>query len=252
MIYLDHWALRRVSSESLLASRFAKALSTRAGTLALSWLNLGEFANVSDVDSRRAAETFVESVLPAVFCIEVEPFAVDQRARAGDHLPYAHEALASLLVDINRLGDKPFTATGLFEPLFDAGLAQTKDRLAAITQGRLEFLRQEYHRDPRLAEAVKRAEQAEALATTTRVRAVVRTLAGTFFPDPKRPIRPNDAIDFLHAAIPINFCDVVLLDGGMRDLVERARVRFKNTGIKLATVFSGQDGVDCVLDYLEK
>jgi len=56
----------------------------------------------------------------------------------------------------------------------------------------------------------------------------------------------------LHAAIPINLCDVVLLDGGMRDLVERARARFRNTGIQLAAVFSGQDGVDRLLDYLEK
>jgi hypothetical protein len=103
-----------------------------------------------------------------------------------------------------------------------------------------------------LAEAVKRAEHPEAPANTTRTRAVVRTLAGTFFPDLKRAITLNDAIDFLHAAIPINYCDVVLLDGGMRDLVERARLRFKDTGITLATVFSGQDGVDRVLAYLEK
>jgi hypothetical protein len=44
----------------------------------------------------------------------------------------------------------------------------------------------------------------------------------------------------------------VLLDGGMRDLVDRARLRFKDTDIKLAAVFSGQDGVNRVLDYLEK
>ena len=51
--------------------------------------------------------------------------------------------------------------------------------------------------------------------------------------------------------IPITYCDLVLLDGGMRDLVARARRRFRDTKIKIATVFSGQDGVDRVLNYLE-
>jgi len=168
MVYLDHWAFRRFSDEPALAARFVKALRARGGTLALSWLNLGEYANVSVTESRRAAESFVQSVLPAIFCIQVEPFAVDQRARAGDHLPHADEALASMLLNINELDDKPFTAADLFEPLYDTGLAQTKDRLAATTQGRLEYLRQEYHRDHALAEAVKRAEHPDALAKTTR------------------------------------------------------------------------------------
>jgi hypothetical protein len=252
MVYLDHWAFRRFSDEPALAARLVEALQARRGTLALSWLNLGEYATVSAAESRRAAESFVQSVLPAIFCIQVEPFAVDQRGRAGDLLPHADEALASLLVDITKLDDKPFTAVGLFEPLYNAGLAAAKDRLAAITQGRLEFLRHEFHRDPDLAKAVKHAEHPDALANTTRIRAIVRTLAATFFPDLRRPITPNDAIDFLHAAIPIHCCDLVLLDGGMRDHVERARLRFKDTRIKLATVFSGQDGVDRVLDYLEK
>jgi hypothetical protein len=48
-------------------------------------------------------------------------------------------------------------------------------------------------------------------------------LAATFFPDLKRPIMPNDAIDFLHAAIPVAYCDAVLLDGGTADRIERAR-----------------------------
>jgi hypothetical protein len=251
MIYLDHWAFRLFSSDAALRSRFTRALQARGGTLAISWLNLGEYASVSVVESRRAAEALVASVLPAVFCIDVDLAAVDNREETGHPLPHADEAVA--LVFLKARGPSfEFTTTGLFEPLFDAGLAQTKDRLAAITQGRLEFLRQEYHRDPKLAQAVKHAEHPDALAHTTRTRAVVRTLAATFFPDLRRPITHNDAIDFLHAAIPINYCDIVLLDGGMRDLVERARRRFENTGIKLATVFSGQEGVSNFLDDLEK
>jgi len=248
MVYLDHWAFRLFSSDAALASRFVGALKARGGTLAISWLNLGEYANVSVLESRRAAEAFVESALPAVFCIDVDLAAVDNREETGHPLPHADQAFASLM--LNRSGS--FTAKGLFEPLFDAELAGTHAKLAATSQGRLEYLRQEYHRDPKLAQAVKHAEHPDALANTTTTRAVVRTLAGTFFPDLRRAITLNDAIDFLHAAIPTNYCDAVLLDGGMRDLVDRARLRFKDTDIELATVFSGQDGVNRVLDYLEK
>ena len=48
MVYLDHWALRKFADDPELGSRFARAIRARGGTLALSWLNLGEFARVSD------------------------------------------------------------------------------------------------------------------------------------------------------------------------------------------------------------
>jgi len=252
MIYLDHWALRQFSRDTALTSRFVNVLRSLGGTLALSWLNLGEFATVSMVESRREAEAFVESVLPAVFCIDVDLSGVDDREKSGDPVPHADRAAVPLLLNGDGSGDRPFTAKGLFEPLFNPELAETKDRLAVNVQGRLESLREEYHSNALLADVVHHAEHPDALAGTTRTRAIVRTLAGTFFPDLRRRITLNDAIDFLHAAIPIAYCQVVLLDGGMRDHVERARARFRDTGITLATVFSGQDGLGQLLDLLEK
>ena len=84
----------------------------------------------------------------------------------------------------------------------------------------------------------------------SRKRAIIRTLAATLFPDLKRAITTNDALDFLHAAVPITYCDVVLLDGGTADLVERARRKLK--GVRMAAVFSGRlGGVERFLDYLE-
>src|SRR5262249_27714936 len=127
---------------------------------------------VSAVESRRAAEAFVDSVLPAVFCIDVDLAAVNEREQSGHPLPHADECLALRLLKIRGSSIK-FPAAGLSEPLFLPELAQTKDRLAAITQGRLQYLRQEYHRDPTFARAVRHAEHPDALANTTRTRAVV-------------------------------------------------------------------------------
>lgn len=252
MVYLDHWALRKFSGDKALAARLTGILHGRGGTLALSWLNLGEYATVSDPNQRRSAEQFVDDVLPAVFCIDVDLAAVNKREGAHDRLPHADQALALLFLNTGRQGLKTFTATGLFE-LYDERLACTKGRLAAATQERLELLRRKHSEDDSFRKAVMHANHPEAIRATTRTRAIVRQLAATFFPDLKRAITPNDAIDFLHAAIPVTYCDVVLLDGGIADLVERARRKLNSTGIRMATVFSGRgDGIERFLALLEK
>jgi len=253
MVYLDHWALRKLSEDNDLASRLTKILHDRDGTLAISWLNLGEYARVSDPDQRRAAEQFVEGILPAVFCIDVDLAAVDQREGLRDALPHADRDLALLFVNAGKQGLKAFTVMGLFDQLNNESVARTKDRLAAVIQGRLELLRQTHSEDDVFRKAVLHANHPEAIQATTRTRAIVRTLAATFFPDLKRIITPNDAIDFLHAAIPVTYCDVVLLDGSTADLVERARRKLDTTDIRIATVFPGRgDGLERFLVFLEK
>jgi hypothetical protein len=91
------------------------------------------------------------------------------------------------------------------------------------------------------------------VAKTTRTRAISRTLAAMFFPDRSRNIKLNDAIDFLHAAIPTTFCDAVLLDGATWDLVERAQRKLQEAGVVMATAFPGRgDGVEWFLAHLER
>ncbi len=253
MVYLDHWAFRKFSGDNDLASRLTGILHGRGGTLALSWLNLAEYATVSDPDQRGAAEQFVEGILPAVFCIDVNLAAVNQREGAHDSLPHADRALALLFVTTEGQGLKAFTATGLFERLYNESLTRIKDRLAAAIQERLELLRRTHSEDDLFRKAVIHANHPEAIRATTRTRAIVRALAATFFPDLRRVITPNDAIDFLHAAIPVTYCDVVLLDGGTADLVERARRKLDATGIRMATVFPGRgDGIERFLLLLKE
>jgi hypothetical protein len=55
-VYLDHWALRELSTTPMLADRFVAALKQRNGTLALSCTNLIEFCNVTDGHQARQAE----------------------------------------------------------------------------------------------------------------------------------------------------------------------------------------------------
>src|SRR6185503_5996407 len=78
-IYLDHWALRKISEDDKLATRFTKALQARNGTLALSLLNLAEFTKVTVEEQLCKAENFVEAILPQVFFLDFDPFAVISR-----------------------------------------------------------------------------------------------------------------------------------------------------------------------------
>jgi hypothetical protein len=249
MVYLDHWAFRRFSSDAALMGRLIRALRARGGTLALSWLNLGEYANVSVAESRQAAEQFVDAVLPSIFCLQVDLATVDKREKAGDSHPHADEALAALFV--NASGS--LSAKDMFVPLHDAGLAATHGKLAEVVRGRLELLRATFETDPIFRKEVAKSTRPDVAAQTTRTRAITRTLAAMFFPDRRKKIKLNDAIDFLHAAIPTTYCDVVLLDGATWDLVERARQKLKDTGITMATAFPGRgDGVERFLIHLEK
>ena len=249
MIYLDHWAFRRFSTNGALCARLVKALRARHGTLAISWLNLGEYASVSVVASRQAAEQFVEDVLPSIFCLQVDLAAVDNREKAGDPLPHADEALAATLVD----STGSLSAKGMFLPLHDAGLAATQDKLATIVKGRLDLLRTTYVSDKTFRKEVQQSYHREATENTTRTRVIGRTLAAMFFPDGRRVIKQNDAIDFLHAVIPTTYCDALLLDGATWDLVERARQKLQGAGVTMATAFPGRgDGVERFLVHLEK
>jgi hypothetical protein len=68
-----------------------------------------------------------------------------------------------------------------------------------------------------------RAEKSAATKATTTTLALTRAMAATFFPDRKRVINDNEALDWQHAVVSVAFCDFVLLDGATCDMVRRAQ-----------------------------
>ena len=60
-VYLDHCALRKISQDNCLATRFTTILKRRDGTLALSYLNLLEFYKVTDQQQIQYAEQFIDN-----------------------------------------------------------------------------------------------------------------------------------------------------------------------------------------------
>src|SRR5262249_798831 len=69
----DHWAHARFSRDKELGDRFVRILHERNGTFALSILNLSEFSGLTDVGQAKAAERFLESMLPRGFFMRFSP-----------------------------------------------------------------------------------------------------------------------------------------------------------------------------------
>lgn len=63
-VYLDHWALRRFSSDPGLADRFVNLLVAAGGMLEVSFLNILEFAEVTDTGQVAAAECLLDRLTP--------------------------------------------------------------------------------------------------------------------------------------------------------------------------------------------
>ena len=53
-----------------LTARLAEVLHGRSGTLAISWMNFGEYSTVADDEQRRQVERFLDTILPALYCLD--------------------------------------------------------------------------------------------------------------------------------------------------------------------------------------
>src|SRR6218665_3285888 len=66
-IYLDHWAIRRFSSDTVLRARFLSALKESGGALILSHTNLAEITGPADHRQVDEIDAFLESALPNIY-----------------------------------------------------------------------------------------------------------------------------------------------------------------------------------------
>ena len=256
-VYLDHWALRTLSEDDKLAIRLVAALKSRNGTLAISWLNVGEFSKVTSPEPARNAENLVESCLPQVFFVEVEPFQVIDRedkllAGGPPEAPHADLDLLKAFVQLRPKSVQLLTAHELFKVVQGTSLVQGLDGLADTIVGRVGALRVDVENDPDFRKTVQRLPAGTLIQRGTRF--VLRELVRSLLIDQRMKMTRNHAIDLLHAVVPVAYCDLVLLDKHWEAQVGRVRSRLEAAGlpVPIARVFSGKaNGVDRFLGELE-
>ena len=255
-VYLDHWALRKISVDERMSARFVAALRSRGGTLVTSLISSGEFAGLQFEAEADAADRLLDALTPHLFFIWLEPFEViakEEELAAGVRRPHpaADDDAMQRFVE---LGPSPLAGKGLFK-LMVANGSHIRPQMEDLGRGALigiERLKHRYDTEPELRTAAH-----DAPGPTNGVRStlpLLQVLVRRFLKDRHERLDLNDGIDLLHTVVPAAYCDFVLLDRRWAAAVEEARRELERHGIEtpVATVFSERkNGVERFLGRLE-
>ena len=253
-VYLDHWAVRMLSDDLSLQTRFVNALMLKGGTLLLSNFSFIEFSGAFDPRHCLDAERFIDRLLPNIYFTD---FAVDkilERESAEFNnekrfWPPADLPLLQFLAERSISNSQKITMYG-FLSLFhehQTELLQLKDQIICMIRDALNGCRDD-------ASYVAKARNVRPTNERTRILIILGELLHGFNLDSRSRITDNDIIDLLHAAMPLNCCDYILLDGPWAERVEKMKHRISKTSMNMpvAKCFSKREnGVESFLADLE-
>ena len=230
-VYLDHWALRLFSDDAKLQDTLVTTLVNQRGTLLLSNFSFAEFARNDDRRHAVAAENFIERLLPNIYLTD---FAFDKIQEQEQQEPdnrrrfWPPADLPQLKLFAERAQeDAPlgFTMRGF--------ISMARDNYApleAVTKETLQMIRDGLETQRADPEYVRAARNARPTSKRTRTFVIMAELMREFVLDPNLQMGDNDVMDMLHAAVPVNCCDFVLLDGAWADRVSKMNQRIENAG----------------------
>lgn len=254
-VYMDHWAIMTFSEDIALQDRFISAMASKGGTLLLSNVSMGEFAEAENVRHSLNAEKFLERVLPNIYLTD---FAFD-KLLAKEELqpnnekrfwPPADLPQLQMLAELAPDGPPQLTAKTFIEMVH-----QGRTEMMAATTEMVNMIRDGIDQVRKKAEYVRKAKNILPSDNRTRTMIISGELMRGFNLDNNAPISDNDVIDFLHAAMPLNCCDYVLLDGAWTGRVNTMMQRIASTKMKMpiAKCFSQtkNGGINAFLDSLE-
>lgn len=246
-VYLDHWALRQIADSPPLRERLSSAIVKAAGTFCVSAWNILEFASMSDVETMRRAERLLAACMPRLFFIECDPHVVIQREdglSTGLVLgpPHGDLELLEVVLSLKPKGLEVIGVQGIFDAVRGSGLEEKERKLGELFKSRVDDLRLKIAADQELQQDAGRVSSGPRLQRATRslLREIVRVLSL----QPDMRLSPNDAMDFLHAVVPIAYSDFVLLDRRWASLGRQAVQRLQGAGHRahMSDIFSSKRG----------
>lgn len=227
VVYMDHWAVRKFSTEKALGSRFIAALHRSGGTLLLSLHNFGEFSGVSVEEQAVAAEEFFDLALPRMF---VADFGADPGFIQPQGRPTADGKQENLILGAMA---KRWLENG--HQLSMAGLVNESEEGRAIIHRALKDLQvgiakavNSVKADPQKVE-VARANKKLPGATLRDL--VQDAFLRDFVINEEAVFGEHDASDFVHAFGAVMASDFVLLDGRWAHIVNQADKQLKKKGV---------------------
>jgi hypothetical protein len=261
LVYLDHWAWRRFSESPTLAGRLAKALKSQGGTLALSWLNMVEFAGMTGaiaVSQAREAEDLLDAIIPNIFFIEPDFFKVieqeDKIIGGGPPTaPHADMGLVDCWAKLSLHSTaslKILTAGNMFRMAQASGITTNYGSFTTNSINSIEGLRRDYESNAEFRARVNRVPSGPQIQRGTRY--LRNELVRHFLTIKDLKITPNHVVDLSHAIVGAAYCDYVLLDNHWRTQLEAAQKRIRAGGLTfpIAKCFSA-NGIEAFLQELE-
>lgn len=250
MVYLDHWAIRKISSNNKIKIRFNRLLKEKNGTLAISLINFMEFSKVEDEKHRASFEKLIEMIFPNIFFLQFEPFSVIKgEIKSPPSLKYINDIdLLKLCEDrLQNLSNK-FNAKDLVNDFFDSKISSMVEQLKLVFKEQVQRMKDEVEQDNRKKHNVLRP--ISRFQKSAKSHIILRELLRPFVADLRRKPDLNDAFDFYHATIPLSYCNIVALDSKWCSHANQAqrRIQVFNSPIRLAQTCKS---VDSLLKFLE-
>lgn len=253
-VYLDHWAMRRLSSDATLGNRFLSALKASGGSLVISHVNLAEITGPTDPKHAGEIAAFLEAVLPNIYfaMFDIEKAINQEKVPRDISIRLRAPPDIDLLLEVARQRPddfQPFTIAGVIKVI-----AEHRDKLNATWTDSNRELADHINNVRSNAETVKQAQNFKGHLRYVPTLAVMQELLRPIFLDKTLAIGPNDAGDIHHAITSIIYCDYVLLDGKWEELYGRMVRRFSELGleIRIAKVFSERrQGLELFLKELK-
>ena len=217
LIYLDHWAFRHLSDNPFSRKRIL-GVFRKKGTLLFSWTNVLEVSENSG-SSLKAIQSFLNEIGKHWFPVEFNPFEVIRREKeftSGKtnpclasgfleaYYPHISDGLLSLSTVCDLIQDSAFN------PVYRQEMENVKE----------EILRTFYSWR---SESLKRDGVSERFDPDSPTIYVVERLRYLIQKESFK-IEANDALDFLHAAVPLAYGDFVLLDKHWADLAQKLKL----------------------------
>lgn len=226
VVYMDHWAVRKFSTDKALRDRFIASLRSSGGTLLLSLHNFGEFSGVNVEEHAQAAEELFDLALPQLF---VADFGADPGFIQPDGRPTSDGKRENLiLVEVarhwQRSGNLSFT--GLISDS-DENRAIVGEALADLQIGIAEAVNS-LKADPQKVEAAKSNKRPPGATLRNLVQ---NALLRDFVITEETSFGEHDSSDFVHAFGAVMASDLILLDGRWAHIVNQADRRLNKMGV---------------------
>jgi len=225
-IYLDHWALRRLSENPTLGNRFFVAFKHR-GTVMFSLMNVAEIARDASPQRAQQIRDFLVQLGPHWFPMTIDPFRIIHAEETGN-TPDGAPACVSIefLRDPKfaaRLATGPVSLAHIVDLTFGPGgddLRQVTQQNTAQLRQNIQGWRDEYARNPDELDNKYPLLEFDALKP---MRGIYYGLARYTITD-TFTLNDNHARDLFHAVASVHCAEMVTLDAHWAGQVRKLKL----------------------------